>query len=78
MLTYDGNPEVADTMKELWGALVDVEKENALITERWEDIYNEAFKGMESKEFRKNQSSSLLLSDLMSNRTWPELKSHFK
>ena len=28
MLTYDKNPEVADTMKELWSALIDVEKEN--------------------------------------------------
>ena len=28
MLTYDQNPEVSDTMKELWSSLIDVEKEN--------------------------------------------------
>ena len=78
MLTYDKNPEVADTMKELWSALIDAEKENQLITERWTDIYTEAFKGMEAKEPRKQSASCLLLSDLIGNRTWPELKLHFK
>jgi division protein CdvB (Snf7/Vps24/ESCRT-III family) len=31
ILTYDYNQEVQETMKQLWSALVDVEKESELI-----------------------------------------------
>jgi hypothetical protein len=33
---------------------------------------------MEAKEHRTQSAACLLLSDLVGNRTWPELKSHFK
>ena len=46
LLSYDQNRDVSDTMKELWGTLVDVEEENRVITERWKEIYDEAFKGI--------------------------------
>jgi len=46
LLSYDQNRDVSDTMKELWGSLVGVEEEPKVITERWEEIYDEAFKGI--------------------------------
>lgn len=48
LLTYDYNQEVSDTMKELWSSLIDVDKENELIKERWSEIYSEAYKALQN------------------------------
>jgi hypothetical protein len=40
-------------MKELWSSLIDVDKETQIIQERWDEIYDEAFKGLEAREYRK-------------------------
>lgn len=70
MLSYDHNNEVKETMKELWSSLIEVEKEEQVINERWEEIYKESFAGLNSKEYRRRQSSALALSDLLGQRSW--------
>lgn len=70
LLSYDHNNEVKETMKELWTSLIDVEKEEQIINDRWPEIFKEAFEGLNSKEYRRRQSSALALSDFMGNRTW--------
>lgn len=65
-------------MKELWNNLIEVEKEEQIINNRWEDIYKEAFNGINSKEYRMRQSSALALSDLMANRTWEQIRPRFR
>jgi hypothetical protein len=42
MLTYDYNDEVRDTMRQLWCSLVDADKEQAVLDEKWVDILKEA------------------------------------
>jgi proteasome component ECM29 len=71
LLSYDHNNEIKETMKELWTSLIDVEKEEQVINERWSEIFKEAFDGLNSKEYRRRQSSALALSDFMANRSWP-------
>lgn len=71
LLSYDHNPEIQETMKELWNNLIEVENEEQIINNRWEDIYKEAYSGINSKEYRVRQSCALALSDLLGQRTWP-------
>lgn len=71
LLSYDHNNEVKETMRELWSSLIEVEKEEVVINERWTEIFKEAIEGLNSKEYRRRQSSALALSDFMANRTWP-------
>ena len=78
LLSYDHSNEVKDTMKELWTSLIEIEKEEQIINSRWEEIFKEAFSGLNSKEYRRRQSSALALSDLLNNRTWPQIKSRFR
>ena len=79
LLSYDQNRDVSDTMRELWSTLVDVEEENRVITERWEEIYDEAFKGIQLSEHSRNKLTSVrALTDLMPNRSWPEIKKNFR
>lgn len=78
LLSYDHNNEVKETMKELWSSLIDVEKEEQIINERWDEIFKEAFEGLNSKEYRRRQSSALALSDFMGNRSWPQIKRRFR
>jgi hypothetical protein len=42
MLTYDYNDEVRDTMRQLWATLIDVDKEQQVIEEKWPEILKEA------------------------------------
>lgn len=70
LMTYDHNNEVKETMRELWGSLIEVEKEEEIINSRWNEIFKEAFEGLNSKEYRRRQSSALALSDLLAQRTW--------
>lgn len=42
MLTYDYNPEVRDTMKQLWCTLIDAHLEQKVIDDNWTQILNEA------------------------------------
>jgi hypothetical protein len=65
LLSYDHNDEVKQTMKELWSSLIEIEKEESIINKRWEEIFKEAFDGLNSKEYRRRQSSALALSDLL-------------
>ena len=66
-------------MRELWSTLVDAEEENRVITERWEEIYDEAYKGTEMTEYSRNKLTSVrALTDLLPNRTWPEIKKNFR
>jgi hypothetical protein len=53
LLSYDHNNEVKETMRELWSSLIDVEKEEQVINERWSEIFKEAFDGLKSKEYRR-------------------------
>ena len=81
LLSYDQNRDVSDTMKELWGNLVDAEEEPKIIAERWTEIYDEASKALSSTD--KNQARNKLgavraLTDLLPNRTWGEIKKHFR
>jgi len=79
LLSYDQNRDVSDTMKQLWGTLVDVEEENKVIAERWEEIYDEAFKGIQVAEYSRNKLTSVrALTELMPNRNWSDLKKHFR
>lgn len=78
LLTYDHNDEVKETMKQLWSTLVEVEKEEQIINSRWEEIFKEAFAGLNSKEYRRRQSASLALTDLLANREWYQLKERFR
>jgi hypothetical protein len=71
LLSYDHNNEVKETMKELWSSLIDIEKEETIINSRWDEIFKEAFEGLNSKEYRRRQSSALALSDLLNQRSWP-------
>lgn len=65
LLSFDHNNEVKETMKELWTSLIEIEKEEQIINERWDEILKEALDGLESKEYRRRQSSALALSDLL-------------
>jgi hypothetical protein len=79
LLTYDENPEVQRTMRELWTVMIDVEKESQIITERWDEIYDSAFKNVENQGNPRSKLASVkALTDLMPNRKWTEIKSHFK
>ena len=79
LLSYDQNRDVSDTMRELWSSLVDVEEEQKVITERWEEIYDEAYKGIEVSEYSRNKLTSVrALADLLPNRTWKEIKKNFR
>ena len=50
-----------------------------MIEDRWNEIYNEAFKGIQNNENPRNKLRAVrCLTELMSNRTWPELKKHFR
>jgi hypothetical protein len=42
MLTYDYNEEVRDTMRQLWGTLIDVKEEQQVIEDKWPEILKEA------------------------------------
>jgi len=42
MLTYDYNDEVRDTMRQLWSTLIDVDKEQQVIDEKFPEIIKEA------------------------------------
>ena len=35
LLSYDHNDGVKETMKDLWGSLIEVEKEEEVINQRW-------------------------------------------
>ncbi|CDW80673.1 proteasome-associated protein ecm29 homolog [Stylonychia lemnae] len=78
LLTYDHNPGVKETMRDLWSNLIEVEKEDEIIIKRWPEIFKEAYSGLHSKEYRKRQSSALALSDFMSKMEWPLIKDKFK
>jgi len=71
LLSFDHNEEVRETMKELWNSLVEIQKETAIIDERWDEIYAQCVEGLNSKEYRKKQAACLALTDLMPLRTWP-------
>jgi len=71
LMSYDHNNEIKDTMKELWSSLIEIEKEEQIINSRWDEIFKEAMAGLDSKEYRRRQSSALALSDLINQRTWP-------
>ena len=58
--------------------MVEVEKEEQFINSRWDEIFEEAFEGLNSKEYRKRQSSALALSDLMGKREWPQIKERYR
>jgi hypothetical protein len=53
LLSYDHNAEVQETMKELWNNLIEIENEELIINNRWNEIYKEAFDGINSKEYRR-------------------------
>ena len=53
LLSYDHSNEVKETMKELWSTLVEVEKEEQFINERWDEIFKQALDGLVSKEYRR-------------------------
>ena len=78
MLTYDYNDEVRDTMRQLWATLIDVDKEQQVIEEKWPEILKEALTYIKQKEFRKRLSACLVLIDLLPNRSWPQVRDHFK
>lgn len=42
MLTYDYNDEVRDTMRQLWATLIDINKEQQIIEEKWPEILQES------------------------------------
>jgi division protein CdvB (Snf7/Vps24/ESCRT-III family) len=46
MLTYDYNDEVRDTMRQLWSTLIDVDKEQQVIDEKFHEIVKEALSYM--------------------------------
>jgi hypothetical protein len=71
MLTYDYNDEVRDTMRQLWATLIDIDKEQQVIEEKWPEILKEALAYFKQKEFRKRLSACLVLQDMLPNRTWP-------
>jgi len=78
LLTYDYNQEVRDTMRQLWATLIDVEKEQQVIDDNLPQILKETLACFKQKEFRKRLSACLLLSDLLPNRTWKEIKGCYK
>ena len=78
MLTYDYNDGVRDTMKQLWSTLIDVDKEQQVVDERFQEILAEALSYMKAKEFRKRLSAALILQDLLPNRDWKEVKDKFR
>jgi len=61
ILTYDYNVEVRDTMRQLWSTLIDVDKEQQILEEKWPEIFVEALSCMKQKEFRKRISACLVL-----------------
>ena len=77
LLTYDHNPEVRDTMRQLWSTLIDADKEQQVLEEKWPEIFAEALSCMKHKEYRKRISACLVLQDLLPNRKWPEIREHF-
>ena len=46
MLTYDYNDEVRDTMRQLWSTLIDVDKEQQIIDDKFQEIVKEALSYM--------------------------------
>ena len=79
LLTYDSNKDVSHTMRELWTVLIDVDKEQQVITDRWSEIYEEAFKNIKSTENPRNKLRSICaMTDLMGNRSWAEIQKHFR
>lgn len=53
LLTYDHNNEVNETMKQLWSNLIEIEKEDQIINDRWAEIFKEALAGLTSNEYRR-------------------------
>lgn len=78
LLTYDYDEGVRDTMRQLWGTLISVEQEPKVIEEKWPEILAEALSYMKEKEWRKRLAASLVLADLLPNRTWADIKDRFK
>ena len=74
LLTYDQNKDVSHTMRELWTVLIDIDKESQVISDRWNEIYDEAFKGITSTENSRGKLRAVrCMADLMGNRTWAEI-----
>ena len=66
-------------MRELWTVLIDIDQENKVIEERWNEIYEEAYKGIKNEENPRNKLRAVkALTELMGNRTWAEIKKHFR
>jgi len=79
LLTYDSNKDVSHTMRELWTVLIDVDKEQQVIQERWNEIYEEAFKSIKSTENPRNKLRAIrAMADLMGSRSWAEIKKNFR
>ena len=50
-----------------------------MIEERWNEIYEEAYKGIKNEENPRNKLRAVnALSELMGNRSWAEIKKHFR
>lgn len=61
-------------MRELWTVLIDIDKEQQVITDRWNEIYEEAFKSIKSTENPRNKLRAVrAMADLMGNRSWAEI-----
>jgi|TARA_B110001450_G_C17178991_1_gene302570 hypothetical protein len=58
--------------------LISVEQEPKVIEEKWPEILAEALSYMKEKEWRKRLAASLVLADLLPNRTWADIKDRFK
>ena len=57
-------------MRELWTVLIDIDQENKVIEERWNEIYDEAFKGIKNNENPRSKLRAVkALSELMGNRS---------
>ena len=79
LLTYDSNKDVSHTMRELWTVLIDIDKENQVISERWNEIYEEAFKSIQNTDNPRNKLRAIrAMTDLMINRSWAEIKKNFR
>ena len=40
-------------MRDLWSSIVEVEKEESIINDRWTEIFAEAVRGLSHKEYRR-------------------------
>ena len=65
-------------MKELWSTMIDVDKENELMQERWDEIYHECFKAIQGNTYRQKQAAMLALTDLLPNREWTIIQKNFR